>query len=120
MSVHYKNGKIEFDLHDVLSRVSLEQKLELIESLACDDQIITHVAQQIISEWTESGYKGASSIDPPPNPFYGLDWAWREVAKRSGEVAEREIERLEECIARNIADRLTQDRVWPTGMGAIK
>jgi len=93
-----KDGRIEFELHDLLASVSEETKLELIESLACDDQIIKHVADQIITKWTENVYSGGYACVAIADPCFGLDWAWREVAKRSGDVAEREIKRLEDAI----------------------
>lgn len=98
MNARYKEGKIEFDLHDLLQDVSIETKLEMLESLACDDQIIKHVADQIITKWTENCCSGGAACIAGAEPRFGLDWAWREVAKRSDEVAEREIKRLEDAI----------------------
>lgn len=98
MNATYKDGKIQFDLHDLLQSVSLETKKELIESLACDDDIIKHVSDQIIKRWTENCYSGSSLCTASDTPVFGLDWAWREVAKHSGDVAKREIARLEEAI----------------------
>lgn len=98
MNVKYKEGKIEFDLHDLLQYVDKETKLEMIESLSCDDTIIKHVTEQIINKWTENCYSGGSNCTASSEVYLGLDWAWREVAKRSGDVAKREIERLEEAI----------------------
>jgi hypothetical protein len=98
MNVKYKEGKIQFDLHDLLQYVDKETKLEMIESLSCDDTIIKHVTEQIINKWTENCYSGGSNCTASSEVHLGLDWAWREVAKRSGDVAKREIERLEEAI----------------------
>ncbi len=98
MNVKYKDGKLELNLHELLGSVSAEDKLDMVESLACDDEIIKHVADQIIKKWTENCYHGSTHITATVEPALGLDWAWREVAKRSGEVAKREIERLESAI----------------------
>lgn len=98
MNATYKDGKIEFDLHALLRDVSVETKAELIESMACDDAIIKHVADQIITKWTENVCSGGVDCVAGAEPRFGLDWAWREVARRSGEVAEREIKRLEDAI----------------------
>ena len=98
MNAKYKDGNIEFDLHDLLMSVSAESKAEMIESLACDDEIIKHVADQIITKWTENCCSGGAACTAGADPRFGLDWAWREVAKRSSEVAEREIKRLEGAI----------------------
>jgi hypothetical protein len=109
MNARYSQGKIEFDLHSLLESVSPETKLEMIESLSCDDHIIKHVADQIIDRWTESSYSGGSSCTIPADASRGcpLDEAWRRVARASGDVAKMEIERLERGLAqrdKQIAD----------------
>ena len=99
MKVNYKEGKLELDLHDLLQNVNKETKMEMIESLSCDDHIIKHVTEQIINKWTENFYSGGSNCTASSEVYLGLDWAWREVAKKSGDVAKREIERLEKAIS---------------------
>jgi len=98
MNAEFKAGKITFELHDLLGQVSTEQKMEMIESMSCDDDVIKHVSAQIISRWTENGYAGGSACTASDAPTMGLDWACREVAKHSGEIAKREIERLEDAL----------------------
>jgi hypothetical protein len=98
MKVRYEEGQIRLNLHDLLAYVQPDQKQELIESLACDDDIITFVTQQILDKYTESGYSGGAYVVACADPVRGLDWAWREVARRSGEVAQLEIERLERAL----------------------
>ena len=99
MKVNYKEGKLELDLHDLLQNVNKETKMEMIESVSCDDHIIKHVTEQIINKWTENFYSGGTNIIASTNTYTGLDWAWREVAKKSGDIAKREIERLEKAIS---------------------
>lgn len=113
MTIKYTNGKLELDLHELLGSVSKETKLELVESLACDDEIIKHVADQIIKKWTENCFSGGVLCTASSSPSFGLDWAWREVAKHSGEVAKREIGRLEKAIEHKdklYADALEENR----------
>lgn len=100
MNIKFKDGAISIDLFEALQNVKTDQKVELIESLACDDDIIRHVAEQIINRWTESGYSGLSSYCPgfKHEALYGLDWAVRMVALASGEIAQREIKRLEKSL----------------------
>ena len=95
MKIKYEEGQLRLNLHDLLAYVQSDQKMELIESLACDDDIITFVAQQILDKYTDSGYSGGAYVVACAEPLRGLDWAWREVARRSGDVAQREISRLE-------------------------
>ena len=98
--VKYKEGNLIVDLHSLLDNVPKEDLEVFFESVSCNDRVIKHVTDQIISKWTENCYYGATCIDAPAEPCNGLDKAWREVAKRSGEVAKREIERLEEALKR--------------------
>lgn len=101
MKVNYKDGTLEIDMHSILQDICPEKKVEMIESLACDDAIIKHVADQIIHRWTENSCSGGSNCTIPADASKGcpLDEAWRRVAKASGEVAKVEIERLEVGLA---------------------
>ncbi len=98
MNATYKKGKLEFDIQELLESIHGAEKVDLVEGLACDDEIIKHVSEQIINKWTENGYSGGVFCTASDNPTRGLDWAWREVAKKSGDVAKREIERLEKAL----------------------
>ena len=101
MTLKYnKDGKLEFDLHSLLECAKGETKIELIESLACDDVIIKHVTDQILGGWTENMFCGASSYEQSDTPYYALDKARREIAKRSSEIAKETIESLEKTITR--------------------
>lgn len=99
-------GNIAVNLQDILEMIPAEQKLGLIESMSCDTDLIAFVAQQIIHKWTENGYSGGSYCTASDAPTNGLDKAWRDVAKASGDIAKREIERLEAALASSDAIRL--------------
>lgn len=90
----------------MLEGIPAEAKLELMETLACDNVIIKHVVDQILEGWTENFYHGPMSCTAGDSPNYGLDWALREIAKRSGEVAKKEIERLEKAL------KETKENYW--------
>ena len=100
MNIKFKDGNLQIDLHDLLDSVKEEDLNEFLETVSCNDKVIKHVTEQILEQWTENGYSGASVGSISDEGYYGLDKAWREVAKRSGEVAKREIERLEEALKR--------------------
>ena len=101
MTLEYnKDGKLEFDLHSLLSCIKDESKIELIESLSCDDAIIKHVTDQILDGRTENMFCGASVYEQSDTTYYALDKARREISKRSSELAEQTIEGLEKTIAR--------------------
>lgn len=98
MKAKFESGKISIDFTDVLCSMSADEKRELIESLSCDEAVVAFVGQQIIDKWTESGFYSGVSCVATAEAYGGLDKVWRDVAKASGEVAKREIERLEDAL----------------------
>ena len=100
MNINYKDGKLQIDLHDLLDNVREEDLNEFLETVSCNDKVIKHVTDQILDKWTENCYSGGTACTADADAKWGLDKAWREVAKRSGEVAKREIERLEDALKR--------------------
>ena len=98
MEAEFKSGVIQIDPCHLFEKMELTQKLELVELLSCDEQIINHVADQIIDRFTENGYGGSVCCSAGANPVFGIDKAWRRVAKASGDIARREIERLEDAL----------------------
>jgi hypothetical protein len=80
MKVTYEKGELRVDLHDLLSSVDAQTKIEMVESLACDDDIITHVTNQILDGWTESGYHGGILCTASANPRIGFE-VWGDCAK---------------------------------------
>lgn len=113
MNLKFEKGNLVVDFHELLSCIDPEHRPELVESLACDDEIIRHVAAQIISRWTDNCWSGGSYVTAYPDDGTPLDRAWREVAKRSGEVAKREIERLEEALRQKTEEcRMAHDEIY--------
>lgn len=108
MKIDYADGKLSFDLGSFLDGLPPSGKKVLVESLACDDEIINHVAAQILDGCTESGYYGATCCTAPAEtqPGNALDHARRCIALRSSEVAEREIKRLQEAVKHHEANYL--------------
>lgn len=92
-------GVISFDIASMLELFSTTEKRAIAESLSCDSDIFDHVAAQIISKWTENSHRGEVCCEAGSLPRYGIDKAWRDVAKASSEVARREIERLEAALS---------------------
>lgn len=100
MNITYDKGYLKVDIYDICKCLPKEDKLKIIESLACDDDLIRHVTDQIVEGMTENGYYGSSYCIPSPEPYLPLDAARRKVAKGSSEVAKNEIERLEKELKR--------------------
>lgn len=95
MNITYDNGYLKVDIYDICRGLPKEDKLKIVECLACDDDLIKHVTDQIVDGMTENGYYGSSYCTVSPEPYLPLDAARRKIAKGSSEVAKNEIERLE-------------------------
>ncbi len=91
----YTNGMMTIKIDYLLDAMSDYDKLDLAQRLSCDDAIIQHVADQITEGSTEDGSSGGRIYPPSASPTTPLDKASRQVAKASGEIARKEIERLE-------------------------
>ena len=99
MKADYENGSISFDVYEFLRYYTPKEKLmELADDLSITDGVIDNVTEQILGCFTKNGSSGGTAYPTPTHPETGLDWAWREVAKSSSDVAKREIERLEKAL----------------------
>jgi hypothetical protein len=101
MTTTIVKGKLCISIGDLLDNIAPEDKSELLKHIACDSQVIADVVAQILDGWTEDGWHGRKAIEASANPpvWEAIDRAQREIAKRSGEVAKREIERLEKALS---------------------
>ena len=98
MNVTYESGRLSVNLIDLLDRLTIDEKREVADALACQDDVIDFVSQQLIDKWTEMGSHGPVCCTAEAEPRKGLDRAWRAIAKASGDIAKREIERLEAAL----------------------
>lgn len=98
MKTQYKDGLLSIDVQALFDAIPDDEKVSLIETLSCQDSVIKHVTDQILDGWTERGFYGSIACTAIDDPVFGLDWACRQVAKRAGEVAAKEIKRLEDAL----------------------
>lgn len=103
MRVTIEKGQIAFDLFDLLGEIAKEQRENLIDLLACRDEVINEVANQIIEGWTTAGSHGSTCFGGNPDAAHGIDGARMRIAKASGDIAAREIERLADQLKRTEA-----------------
>lgn len=90
--------QIVIELSWLLSALTGEQKRELVDSLACEEEIIADVSAQLLTGWTERSSHGRKSCGADAEPSSAIDKARRELASRSGEVANEEIEKLKRSL----------------------
>ncbi len=86
-------GMITINFEDLVENMDLEAKQRLAERLACTEEIIEHVAEQITTGWTKNMSSGSTAM-ACEKPWTAIDTARRLIAERSGEVAAAEIDRL--------------------------
>lgn len=79
-------------IHDIMSG---EQRNLLIQSLACSEDIIKYVMQQVLTPCTDDGYSGSSSLYMNT----AIQEARLQIAKESNYAVERTIKDLELKIA---------------------
>ena len=96
MKSEIKGRKICVEIWDIFANLSKDDKLDLIEHLSCEDEIIHRVADQLIHGYTNDGSCGGSYCDP--SELTVLDKYKRLVAKSASERAKKEIENLEDKI----------------------
>lgn len=95
--------KLSLNLYDLIGSMTGEDRAKVIDALACSDEVINEVANQIIDGWTTEGSHAASGCGGNPDATYGLDGARMRIAKASSEIAAKEIAALAEQINREKA-----------------
>jgi hypothetical protein len=100
MNIQISGGEIQINVEELLKAIPVNERRQLADILACDAEVVKFVTQQILDEQTENGYYSGKCCIAHANAAIceGLDWACREVAKRSSETAAREIHRLESAL----------------------
>ncbi len=86
-------GNLKVNIVDMLDSLSDECKLELIESLSCDEAVIKHVMDQVFEGCTENGYHGSISCTALDSNNE-IDKARVKAASRASHIARKEIKRL--------------------------
>lgn len=97
---------LKINIFTLLDDLKAGDLLRLADYISITDLVIDNVAQQIITGWTALGSHGAMDVKCIPSSPLGK--AIREVSKMSGEVAKKEIERMERL---SEAEKINHDKV---------
>lgn len=103
MKIAIEAGHIKINLQDLIEAASTEERATIIDHLACHDEIIDEVMNQVIDGWTTMGGHAGTGYGGNVDAVHGLDGARMRIAKASGEIAAREIERLGDALKREKA-----------------
>lgn len=99
MNVELTGTKLTLDLRDVFENIhGAEALMEIAQNLACTDEVIAAVAQQIVHRCTDEGWHGPTSgyVDERAS---GLDAAIRMVIMARDDICRREHAALEQRLA---------------------
>ena len=87
------------DPNELIELINDDDKVDFMQSLACDDIIIKHVTDQLIFGCTEGGYHGSKGCNEA-EPSTPLDIAKRVIAKSYSTFVSDEITSLENELKR--------------------
>ena len=113
MNVKFNDkGELVIDFWDALEHLPKEEKIKLIETLSCNEEIIKHVADQLIDGFTENVYSGADNSGEV-TPTCQLNIQRRRIAEMAGEVAKKEIADMLRNLERaKESEKKANDRYW--------
>lgn len=98
-----ENGNIVINVYDLIGDLRDEDRAQIIDALACRDEVIDEVMNQVIDRFTTMGSHAGTTYGGNPDAVRGLDGARMRIAKASSEIAVQEIESLGKALAREKA-----------------
>ena len=98
--MNLEGNNIVINVYDLIGQLRVEHLHQIIDALACHAEIVDEVMNQVIDGTTTDGSYAATSFGGNPKAFFGLDGARMRIAKASGDIAAKEIERLDAALDR--------------------
>lgn len=102
---------ISISLYDALASLPEAARAELIDTLACREEVVDEVMNQVFDGYTSMSSHGPRSFGTTATPYRGIDLARRRIAESSGDIAKKEIADLVEMVRREKerADKAIQE-----------
>ena len=91
MKMTISDGKLQVDIVEFIDAISQLDRMHVIQALACHQEVIDEVVNQIVDGCTTEGWYGAKGQGGDPQSLFGLDGARMRIAKASSEIAAEEI-----------------------------
>ena len=89
-----EGANLVINMYDLLGQLPSETRGQLIDSLACLEEVIDEVMNQVLEGYTSEGSHGPRTFGGNPDATRGIDGARMRIAKASSEIAAKEIEAL--------------------------
>ena len=108
-----KDGKVEFHICDLIDALDSQSKIDFIESLSCEKEIVKHVMDQVLDGWTENMYNG-DDYDAKPELTSTIGQARARITSTAiDDLKDREVARLRRYLAQTQEqNKLYQDWAW--------
>ena len=92
--MNYEDGQVMLDLHDEILTPLLRgpHRAAVLESVACHDDVIQHVMDQVLDGMTANGSRGREDVRE--NPDTATSKARRRIVEGADKVARDEVARL--------------------------
>jgi hypothetical protein len=100
MNFKLEGNSIVINVYDLLGSIASADRKRIVDAMACQDEVINEVMNQVIDGWTSEGSHAGRTYGGNADAVYGIDGARMRIAKASSEIANREIERLAEKLKR--------------------
>jgi len=110
MDVKIENGSLIIHVGELFDAMDEHDKAEIVEYLACEDDIIRHVMAQVFDGWTENINHGEVSVGHTTNPTE-LEKARLAVCEKAEPTLRRELKRMQR-IAERAHDNAARYSNW--------
>lgn len=87
-------GRLEVNLYDLLGTATGEQRAALIDALACQQEVIDEVMNQVLDGSTSAGSHGPAGGVWSANETHGIDGARLRIAQKASEITAKVIQEL--------------------------
>lgn len=98
MKIEIENGFLKVSMCDMLATMTGDHRRELIDTLACESDVIEAVCDQIIEGYTSWGSScGSRTFSFHHTPYAALDRAKRRIAESRDAIASEELAQAEKA-----------------------
>jgi chemotaxis protein histidine kinase CheA len=90
---------VTLNLSELISNLNPSDRSDIIQAMACEDDIVRHVAETLALGSTDNGSSGPRATRGLQASPYAIDAAKAYLAMQAGEIAQAEIARLRNLLS---------------------
>lgn len=110
---------VTLNLSDLVSNLNANDRTDIIQAMACEDDVVRHVVEMLALGSTDNGSAGPRATRRLQASPYAIDAAKAYLAAQAGEIAQAEIDRLRGLLGtceRRLEDTLQRLQETQTAM----